>query len=393
MAKDKEQDPKVIALVPREFITQPFFPARKQTTPRVLDIEGVRWTIGAPRPDRRQQSVAFDMRHGRLCFALLSFRDRLQEDRVIRFSINELAHRMANSNGGKYSRSLLELLFDLRDTWVRLEFTDGTARTFSIIGEIETLEKHPIRRRPALDALATQPEFWLDRVTLNPDFFGLLNRIGRQAGLRLDVLIGMTSDVAQSIYTFLPSRAFHRTADNPFEITLSTLMAQIGLDVPQHKSVRKKLFTQNTRSVIQQLNGAEVLTGVLWVSLAETVDGDDFKLRAWVEQAKPVLAEPSDESSLLQAWKGGGGTKREFDKRVRSAPDLSEHQAYLIEKSGAVLQTNERFFRMAAALLGNGRFDAIVSEAKGDALEGRSTRNPTGSLIWRLMRAIKDARK
>jgi hypothetical protein len=386
----KEKSTKVVSVVPREFVTQPFFPAKQQTAPRVLDIKGVKWTIGVPRPDKRGNPVAFDMRHGRLCFALLSFYERLQEGRVIRFSMNELAHRMASSNGGRYSRKLLELLFDLRDTWVRVENVDGKAHTFSIIGEIATVEDHPIRRRVAVDALTSQPEFWLDRVTLNPDFFGLLQQIANQAALRLDVLIGMTSDIAQSIYTYLPSRAVHRSAADPFEITLSTLMGQIGLDVPEHKSVRKKLFTQRTPSIIDQLNGAEVMTGTLRVELAETVDGTDFKLRAWVDQAASALAgPPTAGSTLLSAWRESGRSKAEFDRLVRRSPRLTDHHVYLIEKAGAQLAGNEMFFRMAAALLG-GRFDTILAETKGDAIEGRQRLfDPTRILIWRLMEAIK----
>ena len=111
--------------------------------------------------------------------------------------------------------------------------------------------------------MASQPEFWLDRVTLNPDFFGLLQHIENLAGLRLDVLIGMTSDAAQSIYTYLPSRAVHRSSANPFEITLTTLMEQIGLNVPPHKSKRHQIFTQRSPSIVNQLNGAETLTGIL----------------------------------------------------------------------------------------------------------------------------------
>ena len=92
---------------------------------------------------------------------------------------------------------------------------------------------------------------------------------------------------------------------------------------------------------------------------------------------------------MLKAWKDSGQSKREFDRRVRAAPDLTDHQVYLIEKAGATLETNERFFRMAAALLGAGRFEGILSEAKGDALEGRGPRNPTGGLIFRIMSAIR----
>ena len=278
---------KIVSQVPRELVTQPFFPARKQTAPRVLTIDGVKWTIGVPRPDKRQAPVAFDMRHGRVCFGLLSFRDRLDGAGAIRFSINELAHRMAHSNGGRYSRDLLNLLFDLRDTWVRLDYPEGPPRTFSVIGGIDVLGSPSVRRRAPTEGATVEPEFWLDRVTLHPEFFKLMNRIERQTGLRLDVLIGMTSDAAQSIYTFLPSRAAHRSADNPFEINLATLMEQIGMTVPQHRSVRKQMFTQRSPSIIEQLDGAETLTGVLRVELAETVDGGDYKLRAWVDRTKP----------------------------------------------------------------------------------------------------------
>ena len=44
---------------------------------------------------------------------------------------------------------------------------------------------------------------------------------------------------------------------------------------------------------------------------------------------------------------------------------------------------------MAAALLGNNRFEQVLSEAKGDALEGDPGHNPTGRLIYRLMEALK----
>jgi hypothetical protein len=386
MGKDNPSN--IVAIVPREFVTQPFFPARKQTTPRVLEFGGVRWTIGAPRPDQRQLSPAMDIRHGRLCFALLSFRERGEDaPRAIRFSLNELAHRLATANNGTYSRQLLELLFDLRDTWVRLDHQDGSSEQFSIIESIRVNTK-PVRRSDALAALSRQGELWLDFVNLSPEFFGLLNRIQMQAGIRLDVLNSISSPTAQTIYTYLPSRAVHHGAGDPFEITLTTLMQQIGLNVPKQKSIRREVFTQNSSSIIDQLNGAETLTGVLHVGLTETNDGTDYKLRAWVERTASIVPAALPERGLLKAWKASGRSKLDFDERIRAGRPLTDHQVYLIERSGAELVTNERFFRMAAALLGH-RFETILAEAKGDALEGRPARNPTGRLIWRLMDAVK----
>jgi len=44
---------------------------------------------------------------------------------------------------------------------------------------------------------------------------------------------------------------------------------------------------------------------------------------------------------------------------------------------------------MAYALLGP-RFAKILSEAKGDAIEGDGGKNPTGRLIYRILYEFKD---
>ena len=171
------------------------------------------------------------MRHGRLCFALLTFRDRMDpEEKAIHFSINELAHRVANTNGGRYSRDLLNLLFDLRDTWVRRTHADGTWTEFAILESVR-IHGQPVRRKDALKALAThkQEELWLDFVHLNPDFFGLLHTYEQLARFRFDVLKLMRSDVAQCLYAFLPSRAAGRTAADPYRVPLAELIEEIGL--------------------------------------------------------------------------------------------------------------------------------------------------------------------
>jgi hypothetical protein len=374
-------------LVPEDFVTAPFFTARKTLGPRALTIKDRTWTIGIEHPTKRRQSPALDIRHGRACFTLLSFRDRLKNDRDIHFSLNEFCLRYAQSQGGRYSREILEILYDLNDTFVRLEQPGKDKLTFTIIGDILLAEK-PIRRRDALRRLQ-QHELWLDRVSLTPEFFGLFNEWEKLARIRLDVLTSLTSPTAQSIYTFIPSRACYHTKSNPFEIRLALLLEQIALPVPPHKSVRKKIFTQHRTSIMAQLDGKQTMDGILRVSLAETKDGTDYKLLAWTENnatAIPSLPPPA-KSKLLDAWVAGGRNKAEFDRRIKQAQPLTDHHRYLLEKCGAKLEGNERFFHMAAALLG-GRFEQILAETKGDALEGNPGYNPTGRLIYRLMAAI-----
>jgi hypothetical protein len=383
------QKKQLTPIVPKDFVTAPFFAAIKQTEPRTLVVNGVKWTIGVEHPTKRRHSPALDMRHGRACFSLLSFRDRMQNGRDIHFSMNEFCHRYAQSRGGRYSREILNILFDLNDTWVRRELPNGTIEQFTIIGEIKIAQK-PVRRRDALRALSQQKELWLDRVALSPEFFALLQDWEKLARIRLDVLTAITSPTAQAIYTFIPSRAVHHTHSDPFKIGLATLLQQISVPVPVHKSLRKKIFVQNKHSVLSQLDSKEILNGTLRVSLDETKDGADYNLLAWVEKrarSTPALP-PASKSKLLDAWLAGGRSKQEFDTRVKQSRSLNDHQKYLLEKCGAKLETNERFFELAAVLLGEGKFEQILSEAKGDALEGSPGYNPTGRLIYRLMDAL-----
>jgi hypothetical protein len=61
----------------------------------------------------------------------------------------------------------------------------------------------------------------------------------------------------------------------------------------------------------------------------------------------------------------------------------------LLEQAKVTIDGNHRFFEIACALLGEARFNAILAEAKRDALEGDPGQNPTGRLIYRLTEALK----
>lgn len=78
--------------------------------------------------------------------------------------------------------------------------------------------------------------------------------------------------------------------------------------VPSAKSRRKQIFTQNRNSILSQLNGAEVIDGIL---RAETRDGSDYKLIFWIEQGNPPPgpATPPKKSKLLEAWLKGGRSR------------------------------------------------------------------------------------
>lgn len=381
-------------VVPRAFVTKPFFPVRRQLTPRVLECEGCTWAIGVPRLDgRADERPPYDMRHGRVCFALLTFRDRLNpEDKTIHFSINELAHRVANTNGGRYSRDLLNLLFDLRDTWVRRTNPDGSWSEFTVLESVR-IHGQPVRRKDALKALAKhkQEELWLDFVHLNPDFFGLLHTYEQLARFRFDVLKLMASDVAQCLYAFLPARAAGATAADPFRVALSDVMREIGATVPAHRSARKQRFTQHAPSIFKQLDGAPLLRGRLRVAFADSPDKADFDLCAWVESPSSTAtsspAAAGKDQRLLKAWLASGRTRAEYSERIRTSPRLTDDQRQTVACAGLDVSASEKFVDAIGALIGHAALDLILQEFKTDLLAKKLRGDPGRTLVRRLMAA------
>lgn len=390
-----EDAPKsLLVAAPRDYFLGPVFAASRQTGPREVTIGDRRYLIGGFHPMRRNFSPpALDVRHARAIFSLLSFRSLFDDTRLIRFSFNEFCRRYARSNGGRYSRAIAEIVADLLDSYIRVtDLASGIAHEYRLIERID-IEKRPIRRKDDLRAGSPQLEMWFNGCTLSPEFFGLLARIAELQHLKLDVFTSIRSPLAQAIYLYIPSRAYHHSEKNPFEISISKLLDQVSFPQPRYKSLRHKLLTQHEeegRSIIQQLDGLETLSGRFRVALAETSGGEDWKLQAWVEMAHkaPKKAVKAD-SKLVRAYLKSGRTREDLQQRLSSREPLSAYHLELFHTAKVELQGSERFFELARALLGETRFVGLLAEAKGEALEGReATKNPTARLIFRIMEAI-----
>jgi hypothetical protein len=128
--------------------------------------------------------------------------------------------------------------------------------------------------------------------------------------------------------------------------------------------------------------------------LAETADGTDWKLQAWVERNEKKLSRDPKNSKLMAAFLESGRTQEELDRRLSSVQPLSDYEMELLKTATVEVEKNRRFFELAKALLGPSRFVTLVAEAKGDALEGRKAiKNPTAKLIWRIMETISQKSK
>lgn len=398
MADTSRAGERILVSAPRDYFLGPVFAASPQTGPREVTIGERRYLIGGFHPMRRNLSPpALDVRHARAIFALLSFRSAFDQERLIRFSFNEFCQRYARSNGGRYSRAIAEIVADLLDSYIRVtDVSTGIAHEYRLIEHID-IEKRPIRRKDDQRVKSGQLEMWFNGCTLSPEFFGLLSRIAELQHLKLDVFTAIRSPLAQSIYLYIPSRAYHHAEKNPFEISITKVLEQVGFPVPKHKSKRRELFTKHEeegRSILQQLDGLETLSGVFRARIEETADHSEWKLVAWVEKPQPSKNLPRGDSKIVKAFLQSGRTREELEKRLTNLQPLSSFETELLERGKVDVKGSGRFFRIAKALVGASRFEALLAEAKGDAIEGRkATKNPTARLIFRLMETIAEPRQ
>jgi len=385
---------------PKDYFLGPIFAATKQSGPREVTVKAKaedgsvverRYQIGGFHPLRPEvHPPALDVRHARAIFSLLSFRDPFEDGtRLIRFSFNELCQRYAESNGGRYAREIKRIVADLVDSHIRVtDLKTNIDHEYRLIERID-IEKRPPRRRDSRIAMSNQKEMWFNGCTLSPEFHGLLNRIAELQHLNLSVFTSIRSPLAQAIYLYIPSRAVHHSEHDPFEITLTNLLRQVSAPVPSIRWHRKKLFTQNRHSILTQLDGLETLTARFRVDLAETADGSDWKLLAWVEKDDHKQKSDLEHSKLAAAYLKSGRPCELLFQALSNIQPLTAYETDLLEIGKVEIGKNRRFFEMAKAILKDARFAGLLAEAKCDEQEGRSaTKTPTARLIHRIMEAI-----
>jgi len=380
-------------IIPKDYSLGPVFAAARQSGAREVTVNDRRYQIGGFHPMRPDfHPPALDVRHARALFTLLSFRKRGEDTPVINFSFNEFCRKYARSNGGRYARAITDIVADLLDSYIRVtEVNTGKSHEYRLIERID-IEKLAPRRKDSRLARSGQKEMWFHGCTLSPEFYAILNRVTELQHLILEVFTSIRSPLAQAIYLYIPSRAHHHTADEPFEITVTKLLEQVSFPIPCQKNRRWQLFNQNKRPIIQQLDGLETLTGVFRVRLARTSDGADWKLQTWVERHATKLKHDPQNSKLIKLFLAAGRSQEELDKRLDNIEALTDYDLRVLEIAQLDVVKERRFLELAKALLGPVRFLDIIGQCKSDAVEGRKAiKNPTARLIWRVKECLSKA--
>jgi len=167
-----------LVAAPKDFLLAPIFAASKQTGSREVTIGKRRYQIGGFHPmDSDAHPPAFDVRHARAIFTLLSFRKQDTDSQLIKFSFYEFCRRYASSNGGRYARAIKKIVRDLMDSYIRVtDLNTKISNQYRLIERID-IEGRPPRRKDSRLAISNQEEIFFNGCTLSPEFFGLLGQI------------------------------------------------------------------------------------------------------------------------------------------------------------------------------------------------------------------------
>jgi hypothetical protein len=391
---------RAISLIPKDWSTAAVFSPVKQVEVREIVVNGNTWRMGIHNPLNKAPSSAIDMAHVRILLAVLSF---WQGQNPLSMSLKELGRRAAGSHGGAFFRLLRQRLGDLRDYWISVELENGDKRMFPAISRIEVTSRkiNATQQRLALDDWPAQrvkqqddDVRWvqLDNVVLAPEFAEFLSDFTNLMNVRLDVLRTLSSDVAQAMYLFIPSRAVYRAKTDPWKINLANLFEQLGMTVPSSKSLRRKTMEQHgTRSVIRQLDTVPILNGNLRVGLALNKQKTDWMLLAWVEEVDDLPDLSDSKSALVKAWRESGRREEELAKLLRSPlPELTDEESVLCEAANVELLKIQRFLRLCKVAIGTNRLHRVLAELKIDVIERRGVNKPTGALVWRLLTLVAE---
>ena len=370
----------------KDYFTAPIFTTTVQNDIRTVKIGNDVWSIGVDNPLNKNfpiiKSLTID--HAIIIFAIFSFTNPAKYPRRITFSLNKLCQLIYGCSNIETYQKAKTLMNDLLYCWTSITYPDETKKTFRVLKNVNIIEK-PFRR----GGKKLRPELWLNSVELSDEFCELIYDVEKNLFIEVDLITQLTSNLARTIYLYLPSRAIARE-NEPFKITLTKLLEQIGNAVPVYKSDKYKLFTQHKTSILSQLDGAKLLGDKTFrCKLEETSDKKDYNLVCWVEGKKNIPKEPTS-SVLYNAFKSAGGSLYLWKKRLANMPTC-EFDMYEIEALEHIpdWESAKPFFLMAKCLMG-GLFTECLGIVKNHVLEGKEiSKSPLQMLNHEIMEAMK----
>ena len=360
--------------VPQIWGKNPIFAAVKQKQATEVQLsDGAVWRMGVQPPfgkiTNQDYLRGLDIRHAELIFKLFAFfRDNnIDFNHKVDISYYKLLKIIGWERSKQNLEKLKDVLGDLSSIWTTI-VTEKEIKTFRILSASANWDpKNPENAN-------------LEYISFDPTFLEFLGNVELFLSIRLDILNTMTSNIAKTIYLYIPSRALKNTKATPFRITLTNLFNQIKISIPKYKSLRFKTMSQHKKSVMAQLDNVLInYNKKLKVDLEETKDGKDYNFCAWVEEVteKDFVA-PSRDS--LRTWfiNGQGktpGLSKEFENLTKNTEPLDIYQTETLNEAEININKSRIFLEQSKALLGTAKFNELIADVKGRVLQDHYTKS------------------
>jgi hypothetical protein len=224
------------------------------------------------------------------CYGLFKLWEDLGKPKGrIHFSRQQLARVLKRSWGSKVNKAITDSLMRLRFTpfvWEHSYYDSGSQETVERIDTFNILSELHLARRVRGEATVGETSYFEfnDRILAN-----LLAGFTRP--VYLDTILTFQSEVAQILYTYLDLIMADKTR---FERRTRELFEDLGIDGSTYRYRSKR--AQVLEPALRELDGVPVPTGVLYVTLEQTVDKTDFKIvvtktRSTINSRKKKAAE------------------------------------------------------------------------------------------------------
>ncbi len=372
--------------LPSVWVSAPLFPPLPQVEPYSITFldDKYSWTTGCKNtlPYTREYDSpylrGFDIRHYDLIAAFISEyrRGHIDKSGKLYVSYKGLLALIGKTSGSLQIKTISLLLDDLWNTNILWEDNEKkSAVLFRTLSKIETNNE--------------DGNNMLVSIQLDQNFINFIDQIEKFISVRLDVKVKLPSPVAQAIYTYIPSRAIYSTIKDPWRISLTNLMKELRLPLEKYasKSEKKKLFTQNKTSIMQQLDGQPLRSGDLFrCCLEEKKDKSDYYFCCWVQK----VAKKTQNSPLLQCWKDDGRDVKVFYKLIDEKKPLTRKTIEDLKDMGLNPVKDRTYYEAAKAILaylGDSDFEGLIADIKCRYEEG-SVRQPWALLAYNIRQAI-----
>lgn len=378
----KKSTEKILKFVsmPHPWVSSPLFPPLPQTEPYTVYFgqnNKYKWTSGCdnPLPFKRDYKSpylrGFDIRHYDLIALFITeFRKgTISENGDFVTGYKNLLNSIGKTIGSKQIQYVSLLLDDLWNTNLSLvDEETGKGSIFRTLSEIKTAEVNGYKT--------------LTSVKLSEEFIEFIKTVESYVNLRLDVKSKLPSPVAQSMYTYLPSRAVSYSRAKPWKISLKKLMEELRLPVEKYptKSERKCFFTQHKNSILEQLDGVPVACGNKFrVSLAPTKDGKDYNLLCWVDK----INSPKEDCQVYKWWVESGGTSESFYEKITKKKPMDGYTIECLYDLGFTPKRDHAYFEMLEALYSED-FNELIGEMRYRYTVDHTIHNPRAYLAWQI---------